>query len=154
MTGTVPDFGVAVSPSSLRVQAGNSALSTITIASSYGFTGTVMLSAFVSPTGPTTSLSTSTISGGSGTSSLSITVADAVAAGTYVVTVQATSGSLSHSKQITITVTAAPQRTAPATTAILGLDPTLFYGLVGGIVAIVVVGGAVVFMRGKKPQAT
>jgi hypothetical protein len=37
---------------------------------------------------------------------------------------------------------------------ILGLDPTLFYGLIGGIIAVVIVGGLVVFMRGKKPQAS
>jgi hypothetical protein len=66
--------------------------------------------------------------------------------------VRGTSGSLSHSASVTITVTAANQPTA-AVPAILGLDPTFFYGLVGGIVAIVVVGGVVAFMRGKKPQA-
>jgi hypothetical protein len=69
------------------------------------------------------------------------------------VTITGKSGSLSHSATVTVTVTAAPQSTAAAP-AILGLDPTLFYGLIGGIVAIVVVGSAVVFIRGKKSPAT
>jgi uncharacterized membrane protein len=145
-----PNFTVTASPTSLTIQAGKAGTSTITITPSNGFTNNVALTSTVSPAGPSSELSASNISGGTGTSTLAINVGSTVAPGTYTVTVTGTSGSLSHSAQITITVTAAPQSTAAAP-AILGLDPTLFYGLVGGIIALLVIGGVTVVVRRKKP---
>jgi hypothetical protein len=69
------------------------------------------------------------------------------------VTITGTSGSLVRSQAVQVTVNAAVQPTSPAPT-ILGLDPTLFYAIIGGVIAIVVIGGAVVLMRSKKSQAT
>ena len=48
------------------------------------------------------------------------------------------------------------QLTAPAPTpnapTILGLDPTLFYEIVGALVAVIIVAVALVFLRSRKPN--
>jgi uncharacterized membrane protein len=146
-----PDFALNASPTSVTIQAGNSGTSTITITSSNRFTGTVALSVTSSPTGPTTSFATTSVLGGSGTSILTISVASGVAAGTYTITVQGTSGTQSHTTQVSITVTSAPT-TQPAASAptILGLSAPLFYGLIGVLIAIVI-GAIVVMIRRKNP---
>jgi len=129
---------------------GNTGFSTVTIAPTYGFTGTVALTARVSASGPTVALGTASISGGSGTSALTINVGSGVATGTYTITVHGTSGSLSHSTTVTVTVTAA-QSGAPAST-ILGLSPTIFYIIIG-VLAVVILAGLVAFIaKGKKPK--
>ena len=104
-----PDFGLSASPTSLTILQGSSGRSTVTVTSLNSFTGTVTIAASVSPTGPSTNLNPSTItltSNGAGSSSLNVTTANA-APGTYRVNVTATSGSLSHSVIITITITSA-----------------------------------------------
>src|SRR5207247_5824360 len=71
--------------------------------------GTVTIAPSVSPTRPTTSLSPSTItltSKGAGSSTLNVTSANA-ATGTFRVNVTATSGTLSHSIIVTVTITSA-----------------------------------------------
>jgi hypothetical protein len=148
MTGTVSDFSVsAITPVSFT--SGTTGTSTVSVMQIGGFHSYVSLSSSVSPsTGLSIVFSPVTLYPGTSTATFSSSIP-----GTYTVTITGKSGSLSHSATVTVTVTTAPQPTAPATTMILGLDPTLFYGLIGGIIAIAVVGGAVVFMRGKKPQA-
>ena len=104
-----PDFSLSASPTSLSILQGSSGKSTITVTSLNSFTGTVTIAASVSPTGPTTSLSPSTItltSNGAGSSTLNVTSANA-ATGTFRVNVTATSGTLSHSIIVTVTITSA-----------------------------------------------
>ncbi len=104
-----PDFSLSASPISLSILQGSSGKSTITVTSLNSFTGTVTIAASVSPTGPTTSLIPSTItltSNGAGSSTLNVTSANA-APGTYRVNVTATSGTLSHSIIVTMTITSA-----------------------------------------------
>jgi len=98
-------FSVSANPTTLTTQAGSSAISTITLTSQNGFTGTVSLSTNISPSGLTASLSPSSItltSGGTGTSTLT---ANSTTTGTYTVTVVATSGSAAQSVQVTVRVT-------------------------------------------------
>src|SRR3989454_1369847 len=85
-------FSVSANPTTLTTQAGSSAISTVTVTSLNGFTGTVSLSTNVSPSGLSASLSPSSIiltSGGTGTSTLT---ANSTTTGTYTVTVVATGG--------------------------------------------------------------
>jgi subtilase family serine protease len=97
------DFTISASPTNLNIRTGSSGTSTVTIAPVNGFTGTVTLSASA-PSGLTATLNPTQIPA-SGTSTLTIRVASYVRAGTYTVTVKGTSGSLSHTASVTVTVT-------------------------------------------------
>jgi hypothetical protein len=102
-----PDFSVSANPNSVTIVQGSSGTSIITLTSLNGFSGTVTLSASVSPLGPSTNLNPGTVtlaSNGVGSSTLNVTSVSA-APGTYKVNVTATSGSLSHSLLITVTIT-------------------------------------------------
>jgi uncharacterized membrane protein len=100
-----PDFKLFTNAGIVDIQAGNSYANWITIEPNDGFSGIVTLSASVYPAGPTTTFSSSTIFGGSGTSIMTIDVGRSVAAGTYTVIVQATSGKLAHSESIIMIAT-------------------------------------------------
>ncbi len=105
----VSDFSISISPSSLSLPRGTSGVSLITLTSLNGFTGTISLSAVVSPTsGPRTSLSSSSValtSGGQGTSTLNVRATHKTPIGGYTITITGTSGSLSHSITLTVNVT-------------------------------------------------
>jgi uncharacterized membrane protein len=147
---TTPNFTIAATtPASFT--SGGSSTSTVTVTAHNSFYNNVDLTYTVSPgSGLSVSFNPNSFAYGSGTSTATFSSSTP---GTYTVTITGKSGSLSNSATVTVTVNAVPQPTAPATTTILGLDPTLFYSLVGGIVAIVIVGSAVVLIRGKKPQS-
>ncbi len=98
---TVSDFTVTASPTSLAIYAGATGTSTVTVGSVNGFGGTVSLASSVSPaTGLACSLSPTSVVG-SGTSTLSCAGSTA---GSYVVTVTGSSGSLSRSATVTVSV--------------------------------------------------
>src|SRR5437773_511 len=102
-----PDFSILADPSSFTLSRSSTDNSTITITSLNGFSGTISLSTSISPSGPRTTLSSSTLtltSGGSATSILGIRTLKKTHFGTYTITVTATSGSISHSTTITLTV--------------------------------------------------
>jgi uncharacterized membrane protein len=109
-TFTVQDFGLSASPTTLSIPKGSSGHSTITLSSINSWSGTVALSATISPIvskGPTVSLSTTSITltaGGQGTSTLTVFTINGTPKGTYTVTVTATSGSVVHTFTITVTV--------------------------------------------------
>ena len=98
----ISDFQIAVDPTSLTVQVGNSGTSTVTLTSINGFDGVVGLASSVSPSGLTCNLTPPSVTG-SGTSTLSCS---SPAPGSFVVTVTGTSGSLSHSATVSYSVVA------------------------------------------------
>src|SRR2546425_2003498 len=100
----VPGFSMAANPASLSFVPSQSATSTISLQSTGGFTGSVALTIASSPTGGTGSCSPSTISG-TQTSTGTLT---GTTAGPYSVTVTGTSGSLTHTTSISVSVTTNP----------------------------------------------
>ncbi len=121
-----PDFSIAASPNTLTVQAGSAGTSAITLTSIAGFGGTVSLSKSVSPTGPTASLSPTSVtlsSGGSSTSTLTVSTTTSTPAGSYTVTVTGTSGSASHSATVSVTVTPPGDFTVSASPTLLTITP-------------------------------
>ena len=101
-----PDFWMNVFPSHLWVSAGSTGNSTVILASLYGFSGTVSLSASV-PDGWSASFAPSSLSVTAGYfnfSALSVAVPSDAAAGKYTIVVTATSGSLAHSANVTVNV--------------------------------------------------
>jgi hypothetical protein len=95
---TTPDFTITASPTLIQnvAQNGGMATSTITIAPLGGFNGVVNLAATVNATGLTASLSPT---------STSILTVTGQTAGSYLVTVTGTSGTITHSATVTVTVT-------------------------------------------------
>src|SRR5207249_1223626 len=63
-----PDFSIASNPTSVSILQGSNANSTITVSSINSFSGTITLSATVSPSGPQTSLNPSSLTLTSGAS--------------------------------------------------------------------------------------
>lgn len=142
VTGT-PDVSLAARTTSLSFNSGASATDMITIAPQNGFTGTVTL-AVTSPTGVSCSLDPTSVPS-SGTSTLTC---NSSRAGDYPVTITATGGASPHTTTVNVHV-AAVSPTAPAPSTILGLDPAVFYGIIGAVV-LVVVAGTVLVLRGKR----
>ena len=101
----MPDYSITASPSTLTVTAGNTATYTSTVKPVDGFAGNVALAARGLPSGATASFNPTSISG-SGSSTLSLATSLSTPAGTYPITVTGTSGSLSHSATISLTVSA------------------------------------------------
>jgi hypothetical protein len=137
-----PDFTVMPSQSSLTVAQGSSATATITLNSVNGFSGSVSLTASVSPTGPQPTLSPSPISlsaGGSASSTLTISTS----ASGYYSTPVASSGSLAHSTTVTLTVSS----TSPSP---MGNSSLPVLPIIGGVVGAIVVAGVAVFLTRRK----
>ena len=103
-----PDFGIGATPASATVTAGNPASYTVTVTPSGGFAGTVNFSVTGLPAGATASFSPASVAG-SGTSTLTVsTSATATPAGSSLLTITGTSGTLTHSTTVTLVVNAAP----------------------------------------------
>ncbi len=100
-----PNFNISANPTSITVQSGPSDTSTVTLTSLYSFAGTVTLSTTVSPSGLAASLSTANVTLTSGGTAMSTLTVSSTKPGTYTVTVQGTSGSLSHTVTVAVTVT-------------------------------------------------
>ncbi|GIG65311.1 metallophosphoesterase [Phytomonospora endophytica] len=102
-----PDFGVASSPSSVSVPQGSSASSTVTVSSSGGFSSPVALTASGLPAGVSAAFSPASVTpaaNGSATSSLSLSASATAASGTYQVTVTGTSGGVTRTAAVSVTV--------------------------------------------------
>src|SRR3982075_1812571 len=105
-----PDYTVAASPSSLTINQGSSGTSTITISSLNGFNSATTLSASGLPSGVTAAFSTNPVTppaNGSATSTLTLTASSTATTGPATVTITGTSGALTHSTTIALTVNAA-----------------------------------------------
>jgi hypothetical protein len=105
--GGSADFSFSVSSSTLSVTAGGSAEPvTLTATAENGFTGTIAVVLSGLPTGVTTSPSTLTMTAGTPLT-VNFTAASTAAAGSANLTFTATSGSLSHTASLKLTLNAA-----------------------------------------------
>src|SRR5881409_2652707 len=122
-TFTIVDFIVSANPSTLALNTGITGTSTITITGLNGFIGTVTLTTAPS-TGLSVALSTGTIQG-SGTSILTVS---SRAAGSYTVLVKGTSGSLTKTTTVTVSVgaQALPVVSAPSAETVTQLNTLSF----------------------------
>ena len=100
------DFILSSQTTSLTMNAGSNSTQTLNLQSLNGFQGNLALSSSFSPTGPLATLTPSTVylTAGGNSSLLTIVVPSNTAPGTYTLTVQAISGTLSHTIYITLTV--------------------------------------------------
>jgi hypothetical protein len=106
-TPPAPDFSISASPTSLTIQQGSSDSSIITIASINDFDQLVTLTKAGMPSGVTALLSSQFVApgpGGSETSTLTVTVDSTAAPGSYSITVNGTSGSLTHGTEIYLNI--------------------------------------------------
>jgi Domain of unknown function (DUF1929)/PKD domain len=98
-----PDFNISAAPSSQIVVQTTSTTFSVTISSANGFSGTVSLNVSGLPSNATASFSDPFVTG-SGSSTLTVTPAISTPPGTYTLTITGTSGGLSHSVNVTLTV--------------------------------------------------
>ncbi len=116
-----PDFTInATTLAPTSVAAGVSATSTVTLAAPNGSPGDVALSCAVTPvvtSPPTCAFVPTPVPGGSGTSALTVNTTATTPAGGYTITVSGVAGSVTHTKVLSLTVTAAvtPDFTIAAT---------------------------------------
>jgi len=106
-TAAQPNFTIGASPSSVVVTQGGNGTSTVTITSQNSFSSATTLSASGLPSGVTAAFSTNPVTppaNGSATSTLTLTASATATTGTATVTVTGTSGSLTHSTAISLTV--------------------------------------------------
>ena len=130
LTMTATDFSLGSSASSVTIRAGSNSTMTLRLQSINGFQGNLTLSATVSPSGPVATLNPSMLRLTTSNSSLlTIVIPSNTPAGNYTLTVQATSGSLSHTIYITITV---PSGLTTVFARIFGANELAAIGLVLG----------------------
>jgi hypothetical protein len=98
-----PSFTLGASPTSLRVVQGALGKSTIAVTGQNGFTGSVTLAASGLPSGVTASFSTNPTTG---TSVLTLTASSTATVGSAAITIKGTSGSLTTTTTVALTVTA------------------------------------------------
>jgi hypothetical protein len=103
VTAVAPDFAISVMPSSRSVRRGSTATYSVAITPSGGFAGALTLSLTGQPSGSTwtftpnnTALTAST---------LTVATLSTTSRRTYTLTIKAVSGSLSHTSNVTLTVT-------------------------------------------------
>ncbi len=99
-----PNFGLSITPGSLKVAQGSSSSSaTITVNPTDGFTGSVTFTTSVLPSGVTATFNPPTTTS---TSTLTFTASSTAKLGAATVTVTGTSGSVKQTAKISVTVTA------------------------------------------------
>ena len=135
-----PDFGISIDQPSLTLQPGAIGSATITLTSLNGFYGTVSVEAtvagltvFVDP------LQVILSENGEATATLSISAASSTGPGTYSITVSGSSGDLSHTILVSLTIEspAAPPSSTSGSQRVFGLDPQAFYIVIGGVASVV-----------------
>jgi hypothetical protein len=101
-----PDYSIAATPASQSVLQGGGTSYTATVTPSNGFTGTVSFSVAGLPSGATAAFNPTSVTT-SGSTTMSVTTAAATPSGSYPLTITGTSGSLSHSTNVTLVVNSA-----------------------------------------------
>jgi hypothetical protein len=96
-------FSVSVTPTSLTVSRGSNGAYAVAVTAGSGFTGAVSLSVGGLPRRTNASFNPASITG-SGSSTLTVNTNHKTPTGTFTLTVTATSGGLTHSQQVTLTV--------------------------------------------------
>src|SRR5438309_5939854 len=139
---SVIDFTLQPTPSGITVNVGQTAHAQINVTWTTGYAGIVTFKAFPSNSAVAAVPVPASLTG-SGTVTLDVS---STTSGTFTVIVNATSNSVTHSTTITLTVL------APANSSILGLDPTVFYSIVGVLIVLVAVAGVLMSRRGKPPS--
>ena len=143
MVGTfiVQDFTVSASPTSLTVNSGISGTSTITVAGSNGFSGTVSIAATAASGRATVTPSPTSVMLSSTTTSATSILTVSSALGTFNVTVTATSGATAHSTQVmvngpdfTITTNSSTVSVNQGSSATLNVTLTSIHGFSGSVV--------------------
>lgn len=100
-----PDFTLAAAPASQSIVAGGTASYTATLTAVGGFANTVTLSVSGLPTGASATFTPASVTG-SGSSTLSITTTLGITpAGNYLLTISGTDGTLTHTADVTLSVT-------------------------------------------------
>src|SRR5437016_2337838 len=102
-----PDFGLSTSPGTLTIAQGSNGSSTITVAPQNGFTGNVTLAASGLPNGVTASFSTNPTTPTSRSEERRVGKDSSAESGMYTLRNTGTSGTLSHTTTLTLTVHAA-----------------------------------------------
>ena len=100
-----PDFSLTASPGSQSVQQGTSTTYTATVTPSNGYNGTVTFSVTGLPSGATSAFAPTSVVG-SGNSTLTVSTASTTPAGSYTLTITGSDGTLTHSSNVTLVVTA------------------------------------------------
>jgi hypothetical protein len=103
-----PNYTLSASPSSVTITQGSRGQSAVTVTPRNGFSGSVSLSASGLPSGVSAAFSPNPTTT---TSTLTLTASSAAATGTATVTITGTSGPLTHTTTISLTVNAAPNYT-------------------------------------------
>ena len=107
LTQSVEDFSISASPTSRTISRGHSGTYTLTLTPVNGFTGNIPLSCSGAPSNTTCSVSPSQVTL-NGTSSVqatvTVTAAKNATSGTRTLTLQGTSGSVTHSITVSLTV--------------------------------------------------
>src|SRR5215471_10642863 len=112
-----PDFSItAAPPAAVTITPGSNPTATVTVASLFGFTGSVSISATGLPAGVSANFSPSSVNG-SGTIVVNFNAQTSTPAGTTNISIVGTSGSLTHSATIALTVTGPADFTLAATNA-------------------------------------
>jgi hypothetical protein len=104
VTAVGGDFSLTATPPSQTVARGQSAIYTVTVTPAGGFGGTVTFSATGLPRGASASFDPPSVTG-SGTSTLTITTRPSTTRGTFTLTISGTSGSLTRTTSVALTVT-------------------------------------------------
>jgi hypothetical protein len=103
VTTVTPGFAISVTPSSQSIRRGTTATYAVTITPSGGFSGAVTLSASGQPSGSTVTFTPNNTA--LTASTLKVATLSATSRRTYTLTIKAVSGSLSHTSNVTLTVT-------------------------------------------------
>jgi hypothetical protein len=106
---TTPDFTLAATPSSVTTAAGGTATYTVSVASVNGFAGDVALSlSGLADTQASWTFTPQVVPGGAGTAQLTVTTTQAIAPGTYPLTITGSSGFTVHTAAVALVVPAPP----------------------------------------------
>jgi hypothetical protein len=126
--GGANDFAISASPATLVVQPGTNSTSAISTSVISGTAATINLTASVSPSGPTVSITPASLTAGA-SSTLTVSISGSVPTGAYTVAINGAEGSAQHSTNVTVIVadTLWSNSTVPAQVA--GSDSSVELGV-------------------------